>query len=257
MERLRLRIDRQKTFLPLTISKGTTEQRLQKARLVNLKFFDSLQDKFVGREVKPYTFKRTLAAATSKKIRVELFKSEKPKETRLTPFVPSLNKIKGFALYLPHTYVNESIHKSSQKLFLNETQNFFDKIFNPKFLTREITLFNKKINVKEAAKFYDENIFGKQQLQPEMLDEYLSKKTRREQINILQYFRYTLLGEKNIHQAEAQIDRHIEKADNLQFPNKNYDLSKYYYDEKLDLLNKKLLELIQEERQKHKLSVSI
>ena len=50
---IRYGINRTKAFIPLKISQGTTEQRFQKARLFNLKFYDELQDCIKDKEIAP------------------------------------------------------------------------------------------------------------------------------------------------------------------------------------------------------------
>ena len=245
---VKLSINKSKVFLPLSMSKGTTEQRLQKARLLNLRFYDNLQDKFVNREIKQSVFKRILKETSGFKPGIEIFESGSPKKAKMTPLLGAQNKIRGYAFALPVTYWFENIHKSSAQLFLKTTQRFFNEIFNPKFLARKIIMNNKGYNTKEAGEFYMNNIAEKQTLNPKNLDKYLQMKKAEEKINILQFFRYSLLDERNVHQAEHGIDKHIEKADHLKFQNKNYDLSEYHYDEKLALLNKKLGEIIQSER---------
>ena len=249
---MKLSINKSKVFLPLTISKGTTEQRLQKARLLNLRFYDNLQDEFVNREIKQSVFKRILKETSGFKPGVEIFESDNPKKANMAPLIGAGRKVRGYSFFLPVTYWYSTIHKSTAKLFLEATQKFFNGTFNPKFLTRKITMFNKNYNLKEVQKFYMDNIAEKQTLNEENLDMYLHGKKAEEKINTLQFFRYSLLDEKNIHQAEHGIDKHIEKAEHLKFQNKNYDLSEYHYDEKLALLNEKLGKVIQGERQKLK-----
>ncbi len=247
---MKLSINKSKAFLPLSMSKGTTEQRLQKARLLNLRFYDNLLDKFDNREVKPSVFKRVLKETSGTKPGVEIFDSKDSRKAFLTPILGSVRKIRGYALYLPLTIWDGNIRQSSTRLFLKETQRFFNEMCKPKFLTRNIAMFNKHYNVREAQEFYSKNIEGKQVLTAEKLDEFLKDKKADEKINTLQFLRYTLQGDKNVSQAQYGIDKHIEKAEHLQFPNKSYDLSEYQYDEKLNLLNQRLKEVIQIQRKK-------
>ena len=66
------KINHAKNFLPLNIAKGTVEQRMQKARLMNLRFFDNLQDVILKREIKPTAFSRTLKETTKAPIKIEI-----------------------------------------------------------------------------------------------------------------------------------------------------------------------------------------
>lgn len=244
----KLSINKNKMFLPLSVSKGTTEERLQKARLLNLKFFDNIKDEFVDREIKPSTFKRILKKTAGSKIGVEIFESLDNKKTYTSLITNENGKLNGYAFYFPLTYLNNNIRQSNAMNFLKETQKFFNSIFNPKFLTREIKVFNKNKNSTKLGRFYLDNIAEKQVLKPEKLDKFLGSKKNEDKINILQFFRYKLFAEKNIHQAEPQITKHIEKADNLKILTKSDNLEVYQYDEKLSLLNNKLLNIIKQER---------
>ena len=245
---MKLSINKSKTFLPLSMSKGTTEQRLQKARLLNLRFYDNLKDEFVDREVKPSVFKRVLKDTAGAKLGVEMFASQNPNTTSVTPLLGAKSKIRGYAFYIPQMYWTGNIRQSHELSFLKDTQRFFNDICNPKFLARKIALINKSKDTQAVQEFYSQNVAEKQVLKEENLDKLLKDKNSSEKIDILQYLRYTLLGDKNTHQAEYKIDKHIEKAENLRFPNKNYDLSDYNYDEKMMILNQKLAKVIQDAR---------
>ena len=63
-------------------------------------------------------------------------------------------------------------------------------------------------------------------------------------------FRYKLMSEHNIRLIKPQLDKTTAKADNIMFVNKNYDLSGYKFEEKMNLLNRKLAELLSIERAK-------
>ena len=245
---MKLSINKSKTFLPLSMAKGTTEQRLQKARLLNLKFYDNLHDEFINREVKQSVFKRVLREASGIKPEINIFEANDWKKTTLTPLLDSRRKVKGFAFFIPLTYWYSNIPQSASQFFLKETQRFFNMICNPKFLTRRFLLFNRGYNIKKVMDFYSQNIAEKQVLTAENLDKFLCGKNADEKINTLQFLRYNLMDDMNVHKAEYRIDKHIEKVESLKFQNKNYDLSEYQYDEKLALLNQRLNEVIQAER---------
>ena len=247
---IKISIDKSKTFLPLNIAKGTTEQRLQKARLLNLKFYDNLQYEIIKREIKPAAFKRTLKSTAGAKIGIDIFNAGCENASNLTFRINKDRKIKGFSFFLPLEYWTGNIRQSLQTVFLRETQKFFNEICNPKFAARKLTIYNKFRNLSEVDAFYAQNINGKNELKNDILKDFLSKRSDREKIDILQYLRYTLQCEQNIKKAEYQVDRHIEKAENLKFINKNYDLTDYKYDKKFELLEKELKDIIKSVRQK-------
>lgn len=246
-------INKSKMFLPLSSAKGTTEQRLEKARSLNLKFYKNLQDRFVKREVKPGAFKQELQKAAGVNIGVEVVEVLHKDNVPFTHMISNANskkiKIDKYMFSLPFARLNDRIEKSSAPKFLRTTQKFFNEILNPKFLTRKVTMLNKYDNFSETTKFYSENISGKNHLDAKSLEKFLSNKSAQEQIDTLQHFRYNLLSEENIHNADFQIDKLIEKLDNLRYENKNYDLSVYNYDNKKSILNNKLAELLKQTRE--------
>ena len=105
--------------------------------------------------------------------------------------------------------------------------------------------------MEETGKFFADNVTEKQVLKTKKLDKFLKGKTPNEQIDILQVMRYNVLTEKNNHVAEPIIDRQIAKLENMHIQGKNYDLSEYKFDEKMQILNNKLAQVIKGERKKH------
>lgn len=241
-------INKIRTFLPLSVSKGTTEQRLQKARDFNLKFFKDLQYEIENREIKPAAFKRTLKENSSPEIGIKLLEST-DSNIRLSSSTTTKCKINGYSFYFPLTFFSKNIRQSMEQSFLAETQSFFNHIFNPKFLTREISIINKGYHTEQLRPFYAENITGTKVLKKEVLNDLLKGKKPAERIDYLQALRYKLLDEMNTRKAEFQIDKLIEKFENIKFLNKNYDLTPYRYEEKMTLLNTRLKQSIQEARE--------
>lgn len=246
------KINPTKTFLPLSVAKGTVEQRMQKARLMNLRFFDNLQDVIIKREIKPSAFSRTLKETTKAPIKVGIIPTIKNAPEALLYNYDKKLSANGYVLSLPHTFYTEKIHQNSALKFLNITQNFYNEIFNPKIFTRFNTLLNKKYNLKNIITFYKENISSKNSLSKEDLEKMLEGKSAEEKINTLQFFRYKILSEKNIAEAAHNIEKRVEKYDNLKFerPAGYFDTTKYQFEEKFKILNDKLSEIIAHERKK-------
>ncbi len=246
---IKFRIDKAKTFLPQSIAKGTTEERLQKARLFNIRFYQNLQDSFNERVVKDSAFKRVLQETCLAKIPIRIAPSEGPNASATTHFLGARNTFKGYVIFLPFAPYTKTIKQSSAGIFLNETQKFFNEIFNPKFLRRKVSNTNKFTLHNDASRFYSSNIKGTQEFTASKLEDYLKDKTINEQINFLQMFRYELLAERNAEKAKFQIDKQIEKFEHLQFGYKDYDLQKFHYDEKLAILNEKLKAVLKTARE--------
>lgn len=214
---IKFKINYQKSHLPQSIIKGTTEQRLQTARLMNLKFFDELQDSFNNREVKPAAFKRTLKSTIGyKPIKINVFNSCSLKNAQATHVLNPKGIAEGYDLEIPHKYYNNTVPLSSARIFLQETQNLFEELFNPKFFKRFISLQNKGYNLKELTNFYQTNIHKTQKLNSKTLDKFLQEKPVTEQIDTLQFFRYQLQKEQNRCNGLKGIEKRIEKHTGLQ-----------------------------------------
>lgn len=62
--------------------------------------------------------------------------------------------------------------------------------------------------------------------------------------------RYDLMAEKNLHEAEPLLDKEVAKFESLRFDASKYDISKFNYDEKLQILNDKLKEVLSNVRER-------
>lgn len=251
---MNIKIDGKRMFMPLKKAKGTTEQRLQRARELNLQFYDNLQKEFVDRKVTPAKFKSTISKTAGKSFDIDI---ENPNKHVTPPFSHCAGKSGGekldsYLFTIPRSaYFEDTINRSSAPTFLKITQQFFNEIMNPKFFKRAVALMNKSKTANVQMEFYEKNIAGKNELTEKRLDNLLKRTPAKIKVDTLQLFRYKLLSEQNIAKAEPQIDRSIAKADKLFFQNKNYDLNEYKYDEKLALLNKKLAETLSSQRAKN------
>lgn len=247
-----LKINRPRTFLPLSVSRGTVEERLENAKLLNLKFYKNMSYDFKNREIKPATIKRDLKETAGGKINIQTTAYDNEKEFKMSSSYWGLtSKISGFSFIFPVNYNSKMFEQRNVPQLLTFTQNFFNNIFNPKFLTRKVAMTNKKQNLAGTEKFFTNNVSGTSTHLglSEKLDKLLLDKNYSEKINTLQSLRYDLISEKNTKSAQPLIDNQISKTEHLQFVNKDYDLGKYSYDEKLMILNEKLATVLQKARE--------
>lgn len=247
---VQIKINHAKSFLPLSTSTGSAVQRMQKARLFNLKFYDNLQECIRNNEIAPRTFIKALRDTMGANIGIDIAPVNSKEEAYMAYCLNAKGVCNGYMLGLPKAFYTEKIHKNSAPTFLNETQNMFNEIFNPKILQRFKILVNKFYNIKSILQFYKENVSGTATLTPEALENFLKNKRYQEQIDLLQFMRYKLLSEQNTAQAKYQIDKRIECHNNFKYERKEnyYDLDKYQFGTKLGLIQNKLAEAIKLER---------
>ena len=248
---IKLRVDKKASFLPTKLSRGTTPQRLEKSIELNSKILKSLKYDFVDRKIKPATLKKTIKSVIGKNINLKINAVNNPKDANLTHYATSSKVNKGYILNLPQNSWDNMIEQSHLGVVMKQLQKLCNKLYNPKFTVREFKLFRNESIMKESREFFTENVSEKQVLNAKKLDKFLNEKTPNEQIDILQIMRYNVMSEQNNHMAEPIIDKQIAKIENMHIQGKNYDLSEYKYDEKLDILNKKLAQVIKDERTKH------
>ena len=255
---LKLRIDYPKTYVPLSMAKGSTEQRLHLARLMNLRFFDNLQDSFKAREVKPGTFKKVLRETVGHPIKIDIAESLDPKSGEIRHILLGDKGIsRGYSITLPLTDYYKNIHQSTSLIFLQETQKFFEEILNPKFFKRFLTMLGKDYNMKEITEFYQANIQNTQKLTAKSLDKFLQNKPSTQKIDILQFFRYQLIKEQNNCAGIKGIEGRIAKYQGLKYNHTEgfYSFKEHDFEEKFALLESRLKHIIQTERTKIKNSV--
>lgn len=249
---MKLKIDSAKTFLPISISKGSVTQRMQKARVLNIRFYENLQDKIRNNEVSPRTFIKTLRQTLGANLGIDIAPVGYIKDSFMSYHFDSKAINKGYILGFPLAFYTGKVHKNFAKTFLHETQNMLNEAFNPKILQRYITLINKGYDIKSLTNFYKDNISQTSVLTSEALDKFLVNKKDTEKIDSLQFMRYKLLSEKNTAQASHQIDNKIQQYNNLKYdyPDDYYDITKYHFDEKFKLLETKLADIIKIARSK-------
>jgi len=243
----KIKIDNKKTFIPLKIATGTVKERMQKARVLNLAFYDNLQDKFINDQIAPRTFISTLRKTLGAKIDLKLLESESSKEHGMGYFINLNSKVQGYYAKLPLEHYSKKIQKKTAPYFLQEIQSIINETFNPKILKRLVNMINKGYDINKFLIFYRENLSGKAILTEESLNKFLNEKSNAEKIDSIQLFRYKLISEKNTKQAKKQIDRRMERYNDFKYIT-DYNLDKYHYDEKFAILDAKLSEIINSER---------
>ena len=250
---IKLRINYPKTHVPYPMSKGSTEHKLHIARLMNLKFYDELQYHITNNEVKPGVFKKVLKETLDAPVTIQIDESIDSKSAKLSHLINNKGINSGYLLSIPHTFYDKKIHQSTASIFLMQTLNFFEEVFNPKFFKRFTTIINKGYDYKSLNKFYEKNIHATQNLTKEGLEEFLKHKPTTEQIDTLQFFRYQLMKEKNACDATKGIERKIKQHYNLTYehPADYYEFKENKFEEKFKILEEKLFQTIQSKRAKN------
>lgn len=244
---IKININYEKSFLPQSVIRGTQTERFAKAREMNEKLQGKLNKVFEqGKtEITIPRFKQELARVTGKN----------DKQMPINVFIESSNArvqpssqfgrppyIEGYTFYLPGDIIEKTLTKGYFNIVLRKTQNFFDGLFNPKFLKRSVQLDKRVRTIHSENQFIQDILLSKKEMTEKDLNKVLRGRTPATRINILQLFRYKLLGKIN----ENQFMQDMRKKSNS--PEANF--SAYHLDEKLKLISENLRDTISQERAK-------
>ena len=101
-------------FMPLKKVKGTTEQRLQQARELNVEFYKNLQKNFVDNKVSPAKFKASISKTIGRALSINM---ANPAESALPIFSHGAGKynkatVDTYVFSIPRvSYFDDSIKK--------------------------------------------------------------------------------------------------------------------------------------------------
>ena len=243
-------INHSTTHYPLKVLSGNEAQRLEFARKLNQEFYDGL--KTYGATGTRLTFNRfinELKKVIKSSIHIEFIPEEiKTCKNGLGFYFGEKGTHEGYNLIVPLIYDTRDVKISAAPLFLKHTQELFNMICNPKFVKRELKLF---LNPKseDAVTFFKNYISGTKQLNEKDLRKFLKGMKPQEKIDILQMLRYSLKNEKNTYLSRSSGGVLNSSNQTVVIKKPETDLN---YDEKLDILNKQLLKILQKERKKIK-----
>lgn len=243
---VKININYEKSFLPQSVIRGTQTERFAKAREMNEKLQGKLSKVFEQGKtgITIPRFKQELSRVTGKndkQMPINVFidyndARVQPSQFGRTPY------LEGYTFYLPGDIINQTLTKGYFNILLRKTQNFFDGLFNPKFLKRSVQL-DKRVRTRHAEnQFIQDILLNKKEMTKKDLNKILRGRTPATKINILQLFRYKLLGKIN----ENQFMQDMRKKSN----STGADFSAYHLDEKLKLISENLRETIAQERAK-------
>lgn len=144
----------------------------------------------------------------------------------------------GYTMYLPFNSKTNSLPKNNMNIMLRQTMMLFQEMLNPKYFQRVNLLFNRGIEtVGQCAQFYNNKVYTKKPLMLEELNEFLKGRKSGEKIDILQFFRQSIIKEIN---AQKFLKKEKEE---------------YHLKPKLKMIDQRLLKEIKAVRNRTKKSV--
>ena len=240
-----MRINKKATFLPLSKTCGSTQQRLDKSIDRTLKFYQYLKYETKDGKIGTAGFKSALWQAAEAKPTISTLGDYDLKDVRIGHSVNSRGS-SGYSMRFPQDFLTDKkfVLATKAQSFLKEALKFFIEISNPKIHTRAIKIMDNNSLMHAMNAFYKSNLSGTEQLSEQKLEHLLSNLNVVDKINALQALRYRLIADKHVQEAEPILDNAVSKALKLKFLGKKYDMSKFAYDEKISIISKKLNETI-------------
>lgn len=231
------------------VDKGSYQQRIEHAKKLNEKFFNTLQERIKEGKISPFDYEKTLKETIPENIKI-IFRTYIQKflahdGAYVAALVNDEEEVDVLEIQIPCRELQNGktvIDKSDSDTFMHENFHLFAKIANPKHSARS--------NIgKKSNKFYYNHIytcmhdkFGlKEQFKwRKKLKNFLNGNDLDYRINILQNFRYRLLEEKLAYAEGEKYDK----------PNSVYKF--FYFEEKLDIIKKLLYKTIKKARKENK-----
>lgn len=225
--------------LPLKIAKGTNGERKMLAENLLHNFANRIEPEFNKR--KELSLDRVQAVLREslpyKRIVVETIQSENGNGNNFLLHVDDFGRLDALALEL-ETNIKGKVGLNQRNSLYHEAFHFFDAITNPKVMARTFTFEDDVL--LQYLDFYHTNFYSKRRYGvgklSHKLDKFLEKFRDDEKVNLLQQLRYDLQGE---------LDAYT-KANALVPERNNYEA--YSFPKKIELVTRKLRELLQELR---------
>ena len=233
-------------FMPLSKAAGTEAERFQKAA--------DVADNLIGRLKKAYAHEDRIARSEFKNVfqqsidaPIKLSVEDKNSFMPLGIGYKITDKavINGYYMFLPTDA--GKISKNSSLVFIKKAQEILLRIFNPKITRREANLFNIPAPRVKGILQFERKLLSKKPVTEKEIRETIKGLTPQEKIDVIQMLRYRLKVADDI-QKTGLYAKTIDKSMKIE----KYPYEQWKYGEKLELLNERLLKLLNKERLKNK-----
>lgn len=249
---MNIKINHLMTHLPLSVTRGTVQERLASTIQRNDRTFEGLKGCFEYGEMKKGIFKDILKKNSSKEISLQI--EDSPNITASTAYflnaTPNRAKtIEGYIMRVPVDRYNFKIEKKSIKSLMQEAFTYFYTISNPKLIARDIKVLNKGYDTKELSKILDERTFSTKGVSEIEIDRILAGRSAQEKIDLLQNTRY--YWQQCLANVETSVTYQVRnnkfvKLKKLRKEHKKYE--EFNLPQKIALIEEKLASVIKNER---------
>ncbi len=253
-----------KVSLPYKTIKGSVQDRQRKAIHLVDKLYRDLMPKFKKDQITVEELQKSIDDTFQKKVNVivkENLDNDFYGGSDIT-YSPISDCITGTTLEVP--VFKKKIHISDIITILHEFQHIVDQLFHPKYLNRNQYMYRNELYNDKYNNLYDNLIYRRENVHSRKerktviknleykIRKFLKGFSPEDKINYLQDTRYTLMTENQAYYTQRKYAKALNKKhipinpDDLNKENENH-----MFAEKIKLMNKLMLEIIQKERGKH------
>lgn len=233
-----MKINNLKTYLPIAIRQGSCAERLNKAEELTRTFNLKLQHALQYGDVPEKGLQTMLKNTIKHPIPIEIIPDMSTGRAAVTHSTNEWGVAEGYTMFLPFNSATKRFSKENTNIILRQAMMLFQEMLNPKYFQRITLLFNRGINtLGECAQFYNGKIYSKKTLELEELNNFLKGRKSGEKIDILQFFRQSIIKELN---AQKFLKKEKEE---------------YHLKPKLEMIDKRLMKEIKTVRNRTKKSV--
>lgn len=238
--------------LPLKICKGSVPERLELAKQYNENFFNSICQSFKGKWLDKDVFTRNLKNMHNGKINFTIKDATPTNYKGNTQPMCTGKKVVSYDIYLPLNKFDKKMYLYDMNIFMHETFHYFFETINPKHIKNTCVMFENKLSPK-TEKFYHNmlyNKYGDPDFVKILLPEYVGTFSPKEQITILQNWRYRLTEELNAYKEGAKYHEKIQEIykDTLHEKFPCDDGSAFHFEEKIKIIEETLAKTLQKVR---------
>lgn len=250
MMNINMKINHELTHLPLKQIRGSVQQRLDKVTEISHNFMGNIESVYdTFGYIKTKTFKNVLKqTAKAQNVQVQIGGNSGKTGQFTYTIGDEAPNIEGYTLFVPASSEGGLIPQTAAPAFMKLAFTFFNKIFNPKIIKRELDV--SKYDFRTFKDFYKKNIAGTNKFTKEELHLFLQGRPAQEKIDLLQIFRYYMTEQLNANrianECKARFDKKFKTKTLDRFP--AFKIKEHNFSTKIKLVEAELAQTLKEER---------
>lgn len=193
-----MKINYLKTYLPVSIRRGNSSERLSKAEELTRTFNIKLQNAFKFGDVSEKGLITIFKKSIKYPIPIDIIPEISTGKAYVMHSSNEFGLVEGYTMQLPFNRKTNGLSEKNTNIILKQTMLLFQEMLNPKYFQRMNLLVNRDFKlIGQCNQFYNDKIYTKNYLSIDEFNNFLKGKKLDEKINILQFFRQSITKEIN------------------------------------------------------------